>query len=105
MPPGTGATRTWDEVEPSRMSTILSYTDYIDWKTFIADKLGEDLRDRYHGGQDRRARDHRDQPCRGRGPVRVAAPLGRTVRRLDDGAAGGLLRHVVLSEAFGVRRS
>lgn len=37
----------WDQVEPSRMSTILSYTDYIDWKTFIADKLGEDLRDRY----------------------------------------------------------
>ena len=34
------------------MSTILSYTDYIDWKTFIADKLGEDLRDRYRGGQD-----------------------------------------------------
>ncbi len=37
----------WDEVEPGRMSTILSYTDYIDWKMFIADKLGEDLRDRY----------------------------------------------------------
>ena len=37
----------WEQVEPSRMSTILSYTDYIDWKTFIADKLGEDLRDRY----------------------------------------------------------
>ena len=37
----------WDEVEPSRMSTILSYTDYIDWKAFIVDKLGEDLRDRY----------------------------------------------------------
>lgn len=37
----------WPEVEPGRMSTILSYTDYIDWKTFIADKLGEDLRDRY----------------------------------------------------------
>jgi beta-galactosidase len=29
------------------MSTILSYTDYIDWKSFIVDKLGEDLRDRY----------------------------------------------------------
>jgi beta-galactosidase len=38
----------WEQVEPSRMSTILSYTDYIDWKTFIADKLGEDLRDRYN---------------------------------------------------------
>jgi beta-galactosidase len=37
----------WDEVQPSRMSTILSYTDYIDWKTFIGAKLGEDLRDRY----------------------------------------------------------
>jgi beta-galactosidase len=37
----------WSDVEPGRMSTILSYTDYIDWKTFIADKLGEDLHDRY----------------------------------------------------------
>jgi beta-galactosidase len=37
----------WDQVEPSRLSTILSYTDYIDWKAFIVDKLGEDLRDRY----------------------------------------------------------
>ena len=37
----------WDEVEPNRLSTILSYTDYIDWKRFIADKLGEDLRARY----------------------------------------------------------
>ena len=37
----------WDEVQPSRMSTILSYTDYIDWKAFIVAKLGEDLRDRY----------------------------------------------------------
>jgi len=39
--------QSWDQVEPSRMSTILSYTDYIDWKAFIVDKLGEDLRDRY----------------------------------------------------------
>jgi beta-galactosidase len=39
--------RTWDQVEPGRMSTILSYTDYIDWKAFIVDKLGEDLQDRY----------------------------------------------------------
>jgi beta-galactosidase len=39
--------RTWEEVEPNRLSTILSYTDYIDWKMFISDKLGEDLRERY----------------------------------------------------------
>jgi len=37
----------WEEVEPGRLSTILSYTDYIDWKTFIRDKLAEDLRARY----------------------------------------------------------
>jgi beta-galactosidase len=37
----------WDDVEPGRMSTILSYTDYIDWKSFIVDKLGDDLHDRY----------------------------------------------------------
>ena len=37
----------WDRVEPSRMSTILSYTDYIDWKAFIVAKLGEDLKERY----------------------------------------------------------
>ena len=42
----------WEEVKPSRMSTILSYTDYIDWKAFIVAKLGEDLRDRYRAVKD-----------------------------------------------------
>jgi beta-galactosidase len=37
----------WEEVGPNRLSTILSYTDFIDWKQFIADKLGEDLGDRF----------------------------------------------------------
>ncbi|MBP1606512.1 MAG: Beta-galactosidase [Acidobacteria bacterium] len=36
----------WDEVDPSRLSTILSFTDYLDWKAFIVTKLGEDLRER-----------------------------------------------------------
>ena len=53
---------TWDEVEPNRLSTILSYTDYIDWKHFIADKLGQDLRARYEaakrGAPDRVATSH-----------------------------------------------
>jgi beta-galactosidase len=35
---------TWDQVEPPRYGTILSYADLIDWKTFIAAKLEEDLR-------------------------------------------------------------
>jgi beta-galactosidase len=36
----------WDEVEPPRFSTILSYTDYLDWRAFIDDKLAGDLRTR-----------------------------------------------------------
>ena len=34
----------WDEVDPPRFGTILTYTDYIDWKNFISDKLAEDLK-------------------------------------------------------------
>lgn len=37
----------WEDVSPPRFSTILSYTDYIDWKTFIYEKLAGDLRMRY----------------------------------------------------------
>jgi beta-galactosidase len=33
----------WDAVEAPRYGTILSYTDFIDWKTFVADKLRDDL--------------------------------------------------------------
>jgi beta-galactosidase len=46
----------WDDVEAPRFSTILSYTDYIDWKTFIYERLAEDLGARYdavrRGGSD-----------------------------------------------------
>ena len=35
--------RKWEEVDPPRFGTILTYTDYIDWKNFISDKLAEDL--------------------------------------------------------------
>ena len=38
---------TWSQVDPPRFSTILSYTDFIDWKTFIYEKLVEDMRARY----------------------------------------------------------
>ncbi len=36
----------WDQVEPPRASTILSYTDYLDWRAFIDDKLAGDLKTR-----------------------------------------------------------
>jgi beta-galactosidase len=34
---------TWDEVDPPRFGTILTYTDYVDWKNYISDKLAQDL--------------------------------------------------------------
>ena len=37
----------WDDIEPPRFNTILSYTDFIDWKNFIYEKLAGDLRLRY----------------------------------------------------------
>jgi beta-galactosidase len=36
--------RDWAQVEPPRFGTILSYTDYIDWRMFITEKLAEDLK-------------------------------------------------------------
>lgn len=36
----------WDEVTPPRFSTILSFTDYLDWRAFITAKLAVDLKTR-----------------------------------------------------------
>ncbi len=36
----------WEQVTPPHHSTILSYTDYIDWREFIDDKLAGDLKTR-----------------------------------------------------------
>ncbi len=33
----------WEQVQPPRSSTILSYTDYLDWREFIPVKLASDL--------------------------------------------------------------
>ena len=37
----------WEDVEAPRFGTILSYTDFIDWKNFIYEKLANDLGMRY----------------------------------------------------------
>jgi beta-galactosidase len=34
----------WSDVDPPRFGTILSYSDYMDWRVFITEKLAEDLR-------------------------------------------------------------
>jgi beta-galactosidase GanA len=38
--------QSWGQVQPPRASTILSCTDYLDWRAFIEDKLASDLRTR-----------------------------------------------------------
>jgi beta-galactosidase len=35
--------RDWAQVQPPRFDTILSYTDFMDWRVFITEKLAEDL--------------------------------------------------------------
>lgn len=37
----------WEDVEPNRLSTILSYTDFIDWREFVVDKISQDLHMKY----------------------------------------------------------
>jgi beta-galactosidase len=34
----------WDQVEPPRLGTILTFTDFLDWKAFIYAKMADDLR-------------------------------------------------------------
>ena len=34
----------WKQVEPPRFGTILTYTDFIDWRVYYGDKLAEDLK-------------------------------------------------------------
>ena len=56
----------WGEVEAPRFGTILSYTDFIDWKTFVAAKLQEDLKLKADASAPRGARpvsSHSDAPA------------------------------------------
>jgi len=36
----------WTQVEPPRFGTILTYTDFIDWRLYYGQKLAEDLKSR-----------------------------------------------------------
>jgi len=36
----------WDQVEPPRFGTILTYADFMDWRVYIGDKLAADLKAR-----------------------------------------------------------
>jgi beta-galactosidase len=36
----------WSQVEPPRYGTILTYTDFMDWRIYYGYKLAEDLKDR-----------------------------------------------------------
>jgi beta-galactosidase len=55
----------WEDAEAPRFGTILSYADFIDWKTFIAVKLQEDLKLKADASSPRGARavsSHSDAP-------------------------------------------
>ncbi len=64
--PGTGRFHRGIRSTPPRFGTILSYTDFIDWKTFIASKLEEDLKLKADASRARGARavsSHSDAPA------------------------------------------
>ena len=64
----------WDEVSAPRLSTILSYTDFIDWEEFLWDKIAGDLRtkaDAVHAVDPTHlASSHSDAPSVTHSPVR-----------------------------------
>ena len=92
----------WDQLEAPRFGTILSYTDFIDWKTFVANKLAGGSEDQGgRVGSARRARRVEPLRCAGR---HAQPALGiRQSGRLVDDARGRSLRDVDLSEARGGR--
>ncbi|HXW05632.1 MAG TPA: beta-galactosidase [Vicinamibacterales bacterium] len=56
----------WEEVEAPRYGTDLSHSDFIDWKTFVAVKLQEDLKLKADASSGRGARpvgSHADAPA------------------------------------------
>jgi beta-galactosidase GanA len=56
----------WEQAEAPRYGTILSYTDFIDWKTFVAVKLREDLKFKADASASRAGRpvsSHSDAPA------------------------------------------
>ena len=77
----------WDEVEAPRFGTILSYTDLIDWKTFIAAKLEEDLKLKADASAPR-GRAPGVQPFRCAGNHAQSALRVRQSGRLVDDAVG-----------------
>ena len=92
----------WKQVEPPRYGTILTYTDFMDWRVYYGYKLAEDLKMRNDAVKaiDPRARDH--EPCAE--SFAAGAYVGRSIRpygRFSDEGFGGLLRDEFLSEADG----
>jgi beta-galactosidase len=96
--------RSWEEVQPPRFSTILTYSDYTDWKTFIATDSPRS------GDRDRAVRAGGSKPpddlARRRiGDNAVAKERHRLPGRLLHGRPGRLLRDVHLSETQSSRRA
>ena len=88
----------WDDVEAPRFGTILSYTDFIDWKTFIGRQAAGGLE--AQGGRVRSTRRAAGVESLGRARHHAQPAVGiRQPGRLVDVAGRRSLRHVDLSEA------
>jgi beta-galactosidase len=79
----------WDEVEPPRFGTILTYADFTDWRVFIGEKIAADLQAR---GDAVKAVDHA-HPVTSHAPN--PSPVFRTLADAADASDDFLMKDAV----------
>ena len=92
----------WKQVEPPRFGTILTYTDFMDWRVYYGYKLAEDLKMRNDAVRADRCLARHHQP---RAKSFATGPHpGRSIRshgRFPDERLGGFFWNQFLPEADG----
>lgn len=79
----------WEQVEPPRFGTILTYADFMDWRLFIGDKIAGDLK----GRADAVRRVDRSNPVTSHAPN--PSPVFRTLADAMDASDDYLMKHSV----------
>ncbi|HSK08458.1 MAG TPA: beta-galactosidase [Vicinamibacterales bacterium] len=79
----------WQQVEPPRFGTILTYADFMDWRVFIGDKIAGDLK----GRADAVRRVDRTHPVTSHAPN--PSPVFRTLADAMDASDDYLMKDAV----------
>ena len=79
----------WEQVEPPRFGTILTYADFMDWRVFIGEKIAGDLK----GRADAVRRVDTTHPVTSHAPN--PSPVFRTLADSMDASDDYLMKHAV----------